>query len=200
MVEFDQVEQALEEAAVHAAEAHGVLAGMICAAGGVRLSEWWAQVREDDEQIAAPSVLSQVHAETVASLGEVNGSFDLMLPDDDEDLGDRAEALHAWCHGFLYGYGVAGGQDPARLPEEAAEVLRDIGQFAQGSFDLGEDSEEDELAYSELVEYLRVGVLLLHETLHPRAAQEQPAPPADETAGQGLHAFWSQTAGSKTLH
>lgn len=197
MVDFDRVEQALEEAAVGAAEAHGVLAGMICAAGEAGLAEWWSQIREDESQTAVPAILTQVHAETRASLAEVTGTFDLMLPDDEDDLGDRAEALHAWCHGFLFGYGVAGGKDPAKLQEDAGEVLRDIGQFAQASFDLGEDSEEDELAYSELVEYLRVGVLLLHETLNPRPEQEQPA---GESGGQDVAAFWSQASGSKTLH
>lgn len=198
MVDFDRVEQALDEAAVGAAEAHGVLAGMICASGPVGLSDWWSQIREDDEQTAVPAVLGQVHAETSTSLAEVTGTFDLMLPDDEDDLGDRAEALHLWCSGFLYGYGVAGGRDPAQLPEDAAEVLRDIGQFAQASFDLGDDDEEDELAYSELVEYLRVGVLLLHETLQPRP---EPKPGAEASEGQDVASFWSQASGgSRTLH
>lgn len=197
MVDYDRVEQALDEAAVNAAEAHGVLAGMICAADGVPLSDWWSHIREDDEQVVVPAVLGQVHAETVTSLGEEKGGFDLMLPDDEEDLSDRAEALHAWCQGFLYGYGVAGGRDPAHLSEDAAEVLRDIGQFAQASFDLGEDAEEDELAYSELVEYLRVGVLLLHETLHPR---EEPERRNGSEEGKDVASFWSQSGGSRTLH
>ncbi len=197
MVDFDRVEQALDDAAVSAAEAHGVLTGMICASGPVELSDWWAQIREDDEQAAVPALLGQVHAETSTSLAELTGTFDLMLPDDEDDLGDRAEALHLWCNGFLYGYGVAGGKDPSQLPDDAAEVLRDIGQFAQASFDLGDDDEEDELAYSELVEYLRVGVLLLHETLHPRPEPEQSS---GEAGGQDVQSFWSRASGSTTLH
>jgi len=196
-VDYDRVELALDEAAVGAAEAHGVLAGMICASDGVPLSDWWAQIREDDAQGAVPAILGQVHTETVASLDEERGGFDLMLPDDEEDLVDRAEALHAWCQGFLYGYGVAGGRDPAHLSEDAAEVLRDIAQFAQASFDLGEDAEEDELAYSELVEYLRVGVLLLHEILHPR---EEPEVRHGPEEGKDVGALWSQPGGSRTLH
>ncbi|TQV62345.1 MAG: UPF0149 family protein [Halothiobacillaceae bacterium] len=197
MVDFDRVEQALDDAAVSAAEAHGVLTGMICASGPVELSDWWSQIREDDEQAAVPALLGQVHAETSTSLAELTGTFDLMLPDDEDDLGDRAEALHLWCNGFLYGYGVAGGKDPSQLPDDAAEVLRDIGQFAQASFDLGDDDEEDELAYSELVEYLRVGVLLLHETLHPRPEPEQSS---GEAGGQDVQSFWSRASGSTTLH
>jgi len=195
MVEFDRVDEALDDAAVQAAEAHGVLAGMMCAAGEAGLAEWWSHIREDESQVAAPGPVRELHAETVASLADVTGTFDLMLPDDEESLEERAEALHDWCQGFLYGYGVAGGRDPGQLPEEAAEVLRDIGQFAQTNFDLGDDAEEDELAYSDLVEYLRVGVLLLHESLHPRSDAPSSAGADDE----GAAARWPH-AGSRTLH
>jgi uncharacterized protein YgfB (UPF0149 family) len=192
MVEFDRVDEALDEAAVQAAEAHGVLAGMLCAAGTAELGEWWSAIREDESQVEIPEPVQKLHAETVASLADLTGSFDLMLPADDTSMEERAEALHDWCQGFLYGYGLAGGRDPVKLLPDAAEVLRDIHQFAQASFDLGEDTEEDEQAYSDLVEYLRVGVLLLHETLHPR-----PEPAAGVKAGAA--GAWPQ-AGSRTLH
>jgi uncharacterized protein YgfB (UPF0149 family) len=189
MVEFDRVDEALDEAAVQAAEAHGVLAGMLCAAGTAELGEWWSAIREDESQVEIPEPVQKLHAETVASLADLTGSFDLMLPADDTSMEERAEALHDWCLGFLYGYGLAGGRDPAKLPADAAEVLRDIHQFAQASFDLGEDAEEDEQAYSDLVEYLRVGVLLVHEILHPR-----PEPAVKTKSGA-----WPQPA-SRTLH
>jgi uncharacterized protein YgfB (UPF0149 family) len=192
MVEFERVDEALDDAAVQAAEAHGVLSGMLCAAGTADLADWWSNIREDESQVEVPEPVRELHAETVASLADVTGTFDLMLPADEASLEERAEALHDWCQGFLYGYGVAGGRAPEKLPEDAAEVLRDIHQFAQASFDLGEDAEEDEQAYSDLVEYLRVGVLLLHETLHPRP--EPVAGAKNRAAGS-----WPQ-AGSRTLH
>ncbi|MEO1751781.1 UPF0149 family protein [Thiofaba sp. EF100] len=192
MVEFDRVDEALDDAAVQAAEAHGVLAGMLCAAGAAELGDWWSAIREDESQVKVPEPVRELHAETVASLADVTGTFDLMLPTDEASLEERAEALHDWCQGFLYGYGLAGGRDPVKLLPDAAEVLRDIHQFAQASFDLGEDAEEDEQAYSDLVEYLRVGVLLLHETLHPR-----PEPATGVKAGAA--GAWPQ-AGSRTLH
>ncbi|MEF3193418.1 MAG: UPF0149 family protein [Halothiobacillaceae bacterium] len=192
MVEFERVDEALDDAAAQAAEAHGVLTGMLCAAGMVDLADWWSSIRADESQVEPSEPVRELYAETVGSLADVTGVFALMLPDDDASLEERAEALHDWCQGFLYGYGVAGGRAPEKLPEEAAEILRDIHQFAQANFDLGENDEEDEQAYSDLVEYLRVGVLLLHETLHPRP---EPAAGAKATAA----ATWPQ-AGSRTLH
>ncbi len=204
MVSFEQVEAALRQADMQAAEAHGALIGMLCAQGQVELETWWAQVFELDDassSVVVPEVVNGMYAEAVDSLREGDGTFDLLLPDDDAALDARADALHEWCHGFLYGYGVAGGRDEAALSEEAAEVLRDIAQFAQAAFDLGEDAEEDELSYSELVEYLRVGVMLMFETMYPRE-QVQPGVVDDGDEPLDIEDLWAQIAKAKaqTLH
>ena len=34
--------------------------------------------------------------------------FELMLPDDDESLEARVEALGTWCQGFVYGLAAGG--------------------------------------------------------------------------------------------
>lgn len=204
MVSFDQVDAALRDADMQAAEAHGMLVGMVCAAGQVSVPDWWAQVYEQGEGQVAPNrpeVIDLMAAETLDGLLEASGTFDLMLPDDEDALELRADALHEWCHGFLYGYGVAGGRDVAQLPEESAELLRDMGQFAQARFELGEDAEEDELSYSELVEYLRVGVMLLIETLYPIDRPKAEAA-LDEDEPLDIEDLWAQIAKAKaqTLH
>ena len=205
MGNFDQIDAALRNADMQAAEAHGTLVGMMCAAGQSPVQDWWAQVFEPAEGAPEmpdrPEVIDTMYSETVSSLLDGAGTFDLMLPDDEDALESRADALHEWCHGFLYGYGIASGRDVSLLPEEAAEVLRDMGQFAQARFELGEDAEEDELSYSELVEYLRVGVMLLFETLYPRA-QPKPEESLDNDEPLDIEALWSQIANAKaqTLH
>ena len=203
MVSFEQAEAALGQADMQAAEAHGALMGMMCAQGEVAPEIWWAQVydQEDGAGQSVPDVLRQMVIEAATSLREGAGTFDLMLPEDDVALQARADALHEWCHGFLYGYGVAGGRDEAGLSEEVAEVLRDMAQFAQAAFDLGEDAEEDELSYSELVEYLRVGVMLMYETLYPRE-QVRPGVVKDDDEPLDIEDLWAQIAKAKsqTLH
>jgi len=205
MVNFDQVDVALHDADMQAAEAHGTLVGMMCAAGQASVQDWWAQVfepAEDQGLPERPEVIDIMYSETVNSLLDGAGTFDLMLPDDEDSLESRADALHEWCHGFLYGYGIASGRDVSLLPEEAAEVVRDMGQFAQARFELGEDAEEDELSYSELVEYLRVGVMLLFETLYPRESVARPAMPLDDDEPLDIEDLWAQIAKAKaqTLH
>jgi len=194
----------LRDADMQAAEAHGTLVGMVCAAGQTSVQDWWAQVYEPVEGQDAPTrpdVIDLMAAETLDGLLDASGTFDLMLPDDEDALEARADALHEWCHGFLYGYGVAGGRDVGLLPEEAAELLRDMTQFAQARFELGDDAEEDELSYSELVEYLRVGVMLLIETLYPRA-QPKAETALDDDEPLDIEDLWAQIAKTKaqTLH
>ena len=66
-----------------------------------------------------------------------------------------------WCRGFLGGLGLAGVSRQHGLSAEGAEILRDFGTIAGTRFEYA-DSEEDENALSEVIEFIRVGVLLLH--------------------------------------
>ena len=57
------------------------------------------------------------------------------------------------------------------LSTDASEVLSDFGRIA-GSHFAYEDAEEDETALNEVLEFVRVGVLLLHaEMRKPRSSR-----------------------------
>ena len=89
----------------------------------------------------------------------------MWLPDDDESLEDRTIALAQWCSGFLAGLASAGSLDT--LSSEATEAIGDLQEIARAavtSLDAqAEAAEEDEMAYAEIVEYVRVVVLMFHE-------------------------------------
>jgi hypothetical protein len=53
--------------------------------------------------------------------------------------------------------------DNLELPPEAQEFLDDLGNIAFVGFDSEAADEADETAYAEIVEYIRVGVMLLHQ-------------------------------------
>ena len=62
----------------------------------------------------------------------------------------------------LGGFGLAAGASPP-LSVEGGEALQDLARLAAASVqDIDEDEEEDESALSELEEFVRVAVLLLH--------------------------------------
>ena len=92
-------------------------------------------------------------------------SFAPLLPDDDEPVADRVEALAEWCSAFLAGIASLG---DLRLSEEESDVLEDLSAIA--SAEVGTENEEEaERLYTEVVEYIRVSVLLL---LQPDAEEE----------------------------
>jgi uncharacterized protein YgfB (UPF0149 family) len=80
----------------------------------------------------------------------------------------RADALLAWCRGFLGGFGLASGASPP-LSEEGGEALADLGRIAGSALDY-DDPDADEDALAEIEEFVRVAALLLHSdcVLGPR--------------------------------
>ena len=99
------------------------------------------------------------------------------MPDDDAQLIERADALSEWCKGFLYGIGSGSIADPAKVSIEAAEIIRDLVEITQVGVEADEQNEENETAFTEVVEFVRVGVQLLFVELAP-ARGEEPAPGA----------------------
>jgi uncharacterized protein YgfB (UPF0149 family) len=164
------------------AEAHGTLAGALCAASGYRLEDWLAEILPEgaDSDSAAVPGLRSLYDETCAALAGTQMQFDLLLPDDDAPIEERTEALTLWCNGFVYGLGTGGAPDPERLPGDAGEIVRDLAQIMRAGVDAREGAEANEEALAELVEFVRVGVQVVFEEL---GAMRQPAPPP----GVSLH-------------
>ena len=92
-----------------------------------------------------------------------------MLPDDDTPLYQRTQALGTWCQGLLYGLGLGRAAERGELSPESQEFLRDATDIARVGFETDNASEADETAYAEVVEYLRVGLLLVQQDLHRSA-------------------------------
>lgn len=166
-----------------AAEAHGVLCGILCARGSIELSEWIDHVLGDQEQgnvLLHDTVhqLSELHQMTMEQINDDFGQFNLLLPDDDDDLVDRTEALADWCQGFVYGLAAGGISEKSELPIDTKEILLDfieISRAGHGETETDDDddlmaTEEDEQAFVEVVEYVRTAVLLVNEELQPLQA------------------------------
>lgn len=152
-----------------AAENHGVLCGLLCARGHDVERDWIDLLRDTQEDVApvgaeAWAELSRLYRETSGQLRDEGFVFSLLLPDDSQPLQLRAEAMTEWCQGFLYGLAAGGLEDYSVLPQEVREIAEDIVEISRASTD-GDEGESDEAAYSELIEYLRVGVILVFETL-----------------------------------
>jgi uncharacterized protein YgfB (UPF0149 family) len=156
-----------------ASELHGSLAGFV--SGGGRFgsgSILTALHLEAGEHVAGPddeALLLRLRRQCELALDDSDLTFQPLLPDDETPLPERAESLVEWVRGFLGGFGLAGADAHAGLTEDAREVLRDMGTIAASEFDFGDDA-EDEDALIEVIEFVRVGALLLHaERSHAQA-------------------------------
>ena len=166
------------DASMGAAEAHGALCGMLCARGTVELSEWVDHVVGEQEQGSdllhdVVHKLSELHQTTLEMINDATGDFTLLLPDDDDSLPERVEAISAWCQGFIYGLAAGGIQQDSELPEDAEELLKDMVEISRAGHDVDDggdeaaNEDEDEVALMEIEEYVRMGVLLIYEELQP---------------------------------
>lgn len=182
--DIPQLEDLLFEvdAALGATESHGALCGMLCAQGATEASQWMLHVLGEHEDTSkalqqAGKKLIQIHQISVESMNDNDAEFELMLPDDDEPLEMRVEALGMWCQGFVYGLAVGGIKEDTVLPEDSKELIKDILEISRAGYVVDseaelaaadeEASEEDEVAFMEVSEYVRMGILLIYEELQP---------------------------------
>ena len=68
-----------------------------------------------------------------------------------------------WAQGFLVGFGMVQ-QALNQASEDVQEVIRDIRDISQLSLDFEQEDEESEIAFTEIVEYLRVSAMLCFNT------------------------------------
>ena len=168
------VDQWLEDAggAMGASEAHGMLCGQLCGQGGADRRGWLEQVvGEGNLGNAGLSALFDV---TLGQLNDPDLGLRLLLPNDEQPLSARAVALRHWVQGFLYGIGT-GGVNQENLSEEVYDFLRDLLEVAKLDFDTDEATNEDEAAFLEIIEFVRLGVLTVYEELNPAGPPENTA-------------------------
>lgn len=149
---------------------HGLLAAALCIApspGDIDV------LRLDHGDTPAPAEagtqasLAALREATAESLSGFQGGFQPLLPQDDEPLAARAEALAQWCEGFTFGLASQGRFELEAHSPEVREIVHDLSEMTRAGGD--EMGDEEEAAYADLVEYVRVGVQLIYVELHHRS-------------------------------
>ncbi|MCZ6889975.1 MAG: UPF0149 family protein [Gammaproteobacteria bacterium] len=160
---------------------HGTVVGLAAARG---------DTSADDVAVALTNLLADEISDVercdvfvraaVDDLEHEDLTFAPLLPDDDEALPFRLEALKLWVSGFLVGLrggyaAVHSGDFPEQdfleedspeddIPEEVEEIVADFDAIAE--IDVEADGDEgNESSYAELVEFVRVAVLLTRESV-----------------------------------
>ena len=172
---YSDVQETLTEmgASISAAEAHGLLVGLLCRHDSVEPETWLRAVFAEDESVVPAAVydvqLTELREQSRTALAQDDFSFEPFLPDDDTDFPERARALGEWCQGFLFGLGYESGD--GEWPVECMEVLRDLADISQ--LDPETSGEGEEEALMEISEFVRMGVQFLRNEFQPRHPQQR---------------------------
>jgi len=155
--------------AAELAECHGVACGLLCRQMDSSLDAY-VGLLDMLELISAPGTglkmsLEELLNSTRAQLVDEDLGLYLWLPSDDEILEERTMALSQWCNGFLAGLGSSGDSLFESMSDDANEALSDLEQISKAEVVDTAESEEDENAFAEIVEYIRVVILMIREDL-----------------------------------
>ncbi len=171
--DYDYLTECIENAGLTlmSSECHGNACGVLCSQIGVAPNVWFdlliktEDISVDHIELLA-DLLKALFETTEQLLNNIDFEFELFIPDDDSSMNERLEALGEWCSGFLLGLSVGGITDIKSMPEEISNFLNDCLEIARvGNAELN-NSEDDETAYFELVEYVRMGVMTLFEEIY----------------------------------
>lgn len=156
------------EALTSAAEAHGILCGQLCAGSRLTGVGWLKQylpmlgIKREPWEALTQRLYGLRHF-CEEDLESHDLEFALLLPDDEEKIEVRLNALSEWCSGFLAGFGSIG-LPAAPLPDEVGAAIKDLQAISQVDVASGEETgEEGENDYFEVAEYVRMAVIGLYQ-------------------------------------
>jgi uncharacterized protein YgfB (UPF0149 family) len=158
------------------AECHGIACGLLCRRADAT-TDAFLDLLDVLELIKAPGAglrmsLEELLNATRAQLEDGDMSLALWLPADEETLEDRTMAMAQWCSGFLAGLGSGGDDTLKAMTDEGNEALSDLQQISTADVTDTTESEEDENAFAEIIEYIRVAVLIIREDLRGPDSQD----------------------------
>ena len=158
------------------AECHGVACALLCRRSDASLDAFLGLLGMlelvDDPGTGLRISLEELLNSTRLQLADEDMSLALWLPNDDEMLEERTMALSQWCSGFLAGLGSGGDDTLNAISDEASEALNDLQKISSADVTDVDESEEDENAFMEIVEYIRVVFLMIQEDLRGPDGQD----------------------------
>jgi len=171
-----------ESVEIHAAEVHGIMTGLVSAGYIFEDSDYIIVLNDmlnngEGFPASVKSMFKEMFSELWKNILDDSYSFQIMLPDDDETIMERANGLGHWVQGFNLGFGLQQ-KNTSKLSEDVQEVLTDFGDIANLSDEMEED-EDTEQAFYEIAEYVRISALLCFTELG--------VPPESTNKEQTLH-------------
>lgn len=175
--DYDRLNDALKRAGSSwdAAQAHGLLAGKLAVCGAAAGPDWVGQVLEGTDPSNAlrkecEALLNEIFQSTERHFSERLSQFMPLLPNENESRAARTEGIGHWSEGYLHGLVSSKHGEPMKkqlAAEPIAGIIKDLLAITQATVEDDSDREEDEAAYTEIVEYIRVAAQVVYEELAP---------------------------------
>lgn len=180
---YTQIEATLALAGVEAlspSEVHGTVVGAIANHLKTGMTPDLLKLIEpesdanDGRFTQLSELLYELYREVSELLFESKEGFELILPDEDESIEVRVDGIANWSKGYLLGLLYNNAFSIDQLPENGAEIARDMIEISEAG--AGADSEkEEDWALSELHEYVKVGSQLIFEFIYSERTADAPA-------------------------
>jgi uncharacterized protein YgfB (UPF0149 family) len=173
----------------NAAQAHGLLCSRLAVLGAEGGPDWFGLVLPEASAAGVShgddlALLDELYNETYRQLSERQSEFGLLMPGEGETDAVVTIALAEWCEGFLHGLvsDVKGDVLKKTLAAEPlSDIIKDMLQITRATADDDDDSDGNEEALVELIEYLRVATQLVYEELAELRRPKENLPPLPES-------------------
>jgi len=165
-----------DEVSIDPAELQGVLCSMLSGQPALTVGAWLTVALGEPvtQGFFGQDVTELVEALFNQTKAQLNGDqfeFQLLLPSDEQPLSERIRTLVHWGSGYLSGLGHLGLKDFSDWPQDSSEYVSDLSEITKADF-VQADESPDEDSWTELVEYTRVGAMLVFETLRGPGTEE----------------------------
>lgn len=150
-----------------ASECHGILCALVCGNGFVREQDIRDYLLDKDVIMHEDKCLKYLFslAEDIAATMRHDDCGLRLFLMDDGCMSDRCRSLAEWCQGFISGIGLSGIAEQ-QLSSESRELIDDFYSITNLDVDSEIDDDNDnDAALTELVEYVRIGMLFIFEDL-----------------------------------
>lgn len=198
-MDFDQVKEVVTPHSELESPAfiQGMLIGLLCGDNDIQEAVWIKKLIEEANiksiKESFLQVLHDLYQETNKGMNGSGFELELCLPDDSEPLVYRAMMVGQLCEGILYGLGLIGCLNDAEneIAPDVRELVNDFSDIASIDIDdLGKSVEEGDTEESDLmqlVEFVKIGILTINESLNPVDAQPIPMPNIEDEESGTIH-------------
>lgn len=181
MFGFDDLEDLLDRfhIAMGTAESHGFITGYLCASESLSedmiLEYFLADMDNNAVDLTECVTAFTALADDIRDqLSDQEFGFHMLIPDDRYSIIERSASLAEWCQGYLSGLGVVGQTNWQALSAQCHDIIGDFYKICQLSADEEQDDEDSEVAFTELSEFVRIGVLYIHDEFNLLNTEQEP--------------------------